>query len=81
MTDAQMDRCRKRLEQFLVDLLEPVGRSERRHWGSVYVRGLLLDGSESQLSRWRSACPMATSKPCNSSWGRARGSGRPCGNA
>jgi hypothetical protein len=27
------------LEQFLVDLLEPVGRSERRHWGAVYVRG------------------------------------------
>src|SRR5438045_9711219 len=44
MTDAQMDRCRKRLEQFLLDLLEPVGRGERRHWGSVYVRGLLLDG-------------------------------------
>jgi len=29
---------------FLVDLLAPVGRSERRHWGSVYVRGLLLNG-------------------------------------
>ena len=42
MTDAQAVRCRKRLEQFLVDLLEPVGRSERRHWGEVYVRSLLL---------------------------------------
>lgn len=41
MTDAQAVRCRKRLEQFLVDLLEPVGRSERRHWGEVYVRSLL----------------------------------------
>ena len=49
MTDAQMDRCRKRLEQFLVDLLEPVGRSERRHWGSVYVRGLLLDGERKSV--------------------------------
>ena len=48
MTDAQLVGCRKRLEQFLVDLLEPVGRSERRHWGEVYVRSLLLDvgGSE-----------------------------------
>jgi len=49
MTDAQMDRCRKRLEQFLLDLLEPVGRSERRHWGSVYVRGLLLDGERKSV--------------------------------
>lgn len=44
MTDAQVQRCRRRLEQFLADLLEPVGRSERRHWGAAYVRGLLLDG-------------------------------------
>jgi SRSO17 transposase len=49
MTDAQLDRCRKRLEQFLVDLLEPIGRSERRHWGSVYVRGLLLDGERKSV--------------------------------
>jgi hypothetical protein len=44
MTDAQVEKCRKRLEQFLKDLLEPVGRSERRHWGAVYIRGLLLNG-------------------------------------
>ena len=49
MTDAQLDRCRKRLERFLVDLLEPVGRSERRHWGAVYVRGLLLDGERKSV--------------------------------
>ena len=49
MTDAQLDRCRKRLEQFLLDLLELVGRSERRHWGSVYVRGLLLDGERKSV--------------------------------
>jgi hypothetical protein len=58
MTDAQLARCRKRLEQFLVDLLEPVGRSERRHWGSVYVR-LLLDGErksvEPMAKRWPTA--------------------------
>ena len=57
MTDAQLDRCRKRLEQFLVDLLEPVGRSERRHWGSVYVRGLLLDGERKSVE------PMAKRLP------------------
>jgi len=57
MTDAQMERCRKRLEQFLVDLLEPVGRSERRHWGSVYVRGLLLSGGRKSIE------PMAARLP------------------
>ena len=44
MTDAQIERCRKRMDLFLTDLVEPIGRSERRHWAAVYVRGLLLDG-------------------------------------
>ena len=52
-----MERCRKRLEQFLIDLLEPVGRSERRHWGAVYVRGLLLDGERKSVE------PMAKRLP------------------
>ncbi|MHB8391692.1 MAG: hypothetical protein ACYDBH_19290 [Acidobacteriaceae bacterium] len=41
MTENQMARSRQRLERFLLDLLEPVGRSERWHWGELYVRGLL----------------------------------------
>src|SRR6202040_2269164 len=49
MTDAQVEKCRKRLEQFLMDLLEPVGRSERRHWGAVYIRGLLLNGERKSI--------------------------------
>ncbi|MCI0421388.1 MAG: IS701 family transposase [Acidobacteria bacterium] len=57
MTDAQLDRCGKRLEQYLADLLEPVGRSERRHWGSLYVRGLLLDGERKSIE------PMAERLP------------------
>ena len=57
MTDTQLGRCRQRLERFLVDLLEPVGRSERRHWGSVYVRGLLLDGERKSIE------PMAQRLP------------------
>jgi SRSO17 transposase len=57
MTDEQLRRCRARLEQFLADLLEPIGRSERRHWGSVYVRGLLLDGERKSIE------PMATRLP------------------
>src|ERR1035441_8039691 len=39
MTETQIRKCHERLERFLIDLLEPVGRSERRHWGAVYVRG------------------------------------------
>src|SRR3984893_3253351 len=57
MTDAQAVRCRKRLEQFLVDLLEPVGRSQRRRWGGVYVRSLLLDGERKSIQ------PLATRLP------------------
>jgi SRSO17 transposase len=49
MTASQIRKCRERLEQFLADLLEPVGRSERRHWGSVYVRGLLLNGERKSI--------------------------------
>ena len=34
---------------FLEDLLEPMGRSERRHWAQVYVQGLLLDGERKSI--------------------------------
>lgn len=57
MTEAQLARCRKRLEQFLVDLLEPIGRRERRHWAAVYVRGLLLAGERKSIE------PMARRLP------------------
>ena len=49
MTDAQVEKCAKRLQQFLADLLEPLGRSERKHWNEVYVRGLLLDGERKSI--------------------------------
>lgn len=53
----QLRKCKKRLEAYLTDLLEPVGRSERRKWGSVYVRGLLLDGKRKSIE------PMAERLP------------------
>ncbi|WP_052301936.1 IS701 family transposase [Desulfobacca acetoxidans] len=53
----QLRECRKRLEKFLKDLLEPLGRAERRHWGGVYVRGLLLDGERKSIE------PMADRMP------------------
>lgn len=49
MTEHQIAKCRQRLEHFLRDLLESVGRSERRHWGEVYVRGLLQDGERKSV--------------------------------
>jgi SRSO17 transposase len=49
MTEAQLAHCGQRLEQFLVDLLEPLGRRERRHWGAVDVRGLLLEGERKSI--------------------------------
>jgi len=57
MDKKQLQECRARLETYLRDLLEPAGRSERRHWGSVYVRGLLLDGEHKSIE------PMANRLP------------------
>ena len=57
MTATQIRKCHERLERFLVDLLEPVGRSERRHWGAVYVRGLLLDGERKSVEPMASRLP------------------------
>ena len=57
MTASEIEKCRNRLEQFLADLLEPLGRSERRQWSSVYVRGLLLDGERKSIE------PMAARLP------------------
>jgi hypothetical protein len=31
MTDDQVEKCRRRLQPFLADLLQPLGRSERKH--------------------------------------------------
>ncbi|MBM4274066.1 MAG: transposase [Deltaproteobacteria bacterium] len=39
----------RRLSCFLQDLLEPMGRKERRHWARVYVEGLLLDGERKSI--------------------------------
>src|ERR1035438_1631404 len=56
MTETQIRKCHERLERFLVDLLEPVGRSER-HWGAVYVRGLLLNGERKSIEPMASRLP------------------------
>lgn len=57
MTDKQLARCRQRLETFTDELLATLGRSERRHWGSVYVRGLLLDGERKSVGAMAARLP------------------------
>jgi SRSO17 transposase len=57
MDERQLRECESRLEKYLEDLLEPVGRAERRYWGAVYVRGLLLDGKRKSVE------PMARRLP------------------
>src|SRR5476649_1482501 len=49
MTPKQLTGVQGRLEEFLEDLVEPIGRSERRHWAGVYVQGLLLDGERKSV--------------------------------
>ncbi len=49
MTEGKIEKCRKRLEQFMADLLEPQGRRDRRLWSLVYVRDLLLDGERKSI--------------------------------
>ncbi len=49
MNARERARSRTRLVQYLVDLLAPLGRSDRRHWGEVYIRGLLLDGERKSI--------------------------------
>lgn len=49
MTSKQLKGVQGRLEEFLEDLIEPLGRSERRHWAGVYVQGLLLDGTRKSV--------------------------------
>jgi len=49
MTPRTLKALDHRLEQFLGNLLEPMGRSERRQWARVYIQGLLLDGERKSI--------------------------------
>jgi SRSO17 transposase len=59
MTAKQMERCRQRLQTYLAEMLTPLGRSERRYWGSIYVRGLLLDGERKSAGAMAARIPEA----------------------
>jgi SRSO17 transposase len=49
MNAKELARCRARLVQYLEDLLAPLGRRDRRRWGEVYIRGLLLEGERKSI--------------------------------
>jgi len=57
MKAQQLRRLDAELMGFLRELIEPMGRSEWRHWAQVYVRGLLLDGERKSIE------PMAARLP------------------
>ncbi|MFD7264066.1 IS701 family transposase [Streptomyces sp. NPDC059874] len=37
------------LEDFAAEVFEPFGRADQRRWGSVYLRGLLMDGGRKSV--------------------------------
>lgn len=61
IADGQIRECQERLERFLVDLPEPVGRGEPRHWGAVYVRGRSLDADRKSVEPMASRLPVRLS--------------------
>ncbi len=52
-----MKACQDRLEAYLNDILQHVGRSDRRKWGGVYLRGLLLDGHRKSVGAMAERLP------------------------
>lgn len=57
MQTRALSASERRLERFLEDFVPLLGRAERRHWGSLYLRGLLLDGERKSIE------PMAARLP------------------
>lgn len=49
MNKRELVALEKRLENFLAELTEQMGRGERRPWANMYVRGLLLDGERKSI--------------------------------
>ena len=49
MQARELKRLDQSLEGFLAKLTAGLGRSERRRWAGVYVRGLLLDGERKSI--------------------------------
>ena len=59
MTAKELAGVETRLDGFLSGLLAGLGRSERRHWAKVYLRGLLLDGERKSIEPMAGRIPGA----------------------
>jgi SRSO17 transposase len=59
MKPERLQALNRRLDEFLEDLTEPMGRSERRHWARVYLQGLLLDGERKSIEPLAARIPGA----------------------
>jgi len=59
MTSQALKQLDVRLVNFLGELTEPMGRSERAHWARVYVQGLLLDGQRKSVEPMAERIPGA----------------------
>jgi SRSO17 transposase len=57
VTTRQLAACRKRLDSFLAEMLAPLGRRDRRQWGGVYLRGLLLEGERKSVGAMAARLP------------------------
>src|SRR3954468_13148388 len=57
MTTKQLAASRERLSSFLAEMLPPLGRKDRQHWGGVYLRGLLLDGERKSVGAMAERLP------------------------
>jgi len=59
MTSQALKQLDRRLDHFLGELTEAMGRSERAHWARVYVQGLLLDGQRKSVEPMAERIPGA----------------------
>ncbi|MGH7624841.1 MAG: IS701 family transposase [Gemmatimonadaceae bacterium] len=59
MDSRALAAAERRLTSFLDDFLSLLGRSERRHWAELYVRGLLLDGERKSIEPMAGRLPGA----------------------
>lgn len=49
MTEADLEKARERLSDFVEEFVDSLGRAERRHWCKLYIAGLLLAGERKSI--------------------------------
>ena len=57
MKAQDIERFKEKLAAFMADLIELMGRTERRRYAEMYIRGLLMDGERKSIE------PMAQRVP------------------